>query len=69
LPAESGTRPAEYGRVCGAVRMTCMKEVIEVMFTVLVAAAMLYLGGYRFWKGVFTAHKSDTQPLFPKDKT
>ena len=49
--------------------MTCMKEVIEVMFTVLVAAAMLYLGGYRFWKGVFTAHKSDTQPLFPKDKT
>jgi hypothetical protein len=48
-------------------RMDGMKEALEGIYTVLVAAVMLYLG-YRFWKGLFTAHKSDTQPLFPKDR-
>jgi hypothetical protein len=48
--------------------MADMKEALEVMFTVLVAAVILYLT-YRFWKGLFTSHKSDTQSLFPKDRT
>ena len=48
--------------------MVGMKEALEVICTVIVAAVMLYLT-YRFWKGLFTAHKSDTQSLFPKDKT
>lgn len=48
--------------------MAGMKEALEVILTVLVAAVMLYLT-YRFWKGLFTSHKSDMQSLFPKDKT
>ena len=45
-----------------------MREAFDVIFTACVVAIMLYLT-YRFWKGLFTAHKSDTQQLFPKDKT
>jgi len=44
-----------------------MKEVLEVTLTVLVAAIMLYLT-YRFWKGLFTSHKSDMQSLFSREK-
>jgi hypothetical protein len=43
-----------------------MKEALEVSFTVVIAAVMLYMG-YRFWRGLFTANKSDIKPLFPKD--